>query len=426
MDTFPVAEAFLSKFKGNIYTHGFHVLPMVGMITAELGKRAILVADQFPGCTPYLEQVTQSISQAGITLLSLEPGASPNCPREDLFRITENLLHYSPNVIISFGGGSTIDAAKAAEVLHTLGGTIDEYFGTGLVSQALEKSGKKLLPHVAIQTASSSAAHLSKYSNITEVKTGQKKLIIDNAIIPARPVFDYGVTISAPPSLTADGAMDGISHALEVLYSAVDHPQYSYIEAIAVECIRLVVSYLPRAMKDMKDSIARYALGLATDLGGYMIMLGGTNGAHLTSFSLVDILSHGRACGMLNPYYTVFFAPAIQAPLKAVGNIFEQAGYTRKPLADLRGTELGIEVAEGMISFQKRMGFPTRLIDVPGFQDAHIERAISAAKNPQLKSKLENMPVSLTAETIDLYMLPILQAAKTGDLTLIKNVGDEK
>ena len=48
-------------------------------------------------------------------------------------------------------------------------------------------------------------------------------------------------------------------------------------------------------------------------------MLGGTNGGHLTSFSLVDVLSHGRACAMTNPYYTVFFAPAIQQPLQAGG-----------------------------------------------------------------------------------------------------------
>ncbi len=64
---------------------------------------------------------------------------------------------------------------------------------------------------------------------------------------------------------------------------------------------------------------AREALCLATDLGGYAIMLGGTNGGHLTSFSLVDILTHGRACALMNPYYTVFFAPAVEGPLQHRG-----------------------------------------------------------------------------------------------------------
>ena len=52
---------------------------------------------------------------------------------------------------------------------------------------------------------------------------------------------------------------------------------------MALECIRLVVNYLPRALAAPRSREAREALGLATDLGGYSIMLGGTNGAHLTS-----------------------------------------------------------------------------------------------------------------------------------------------
>jgi alcohol dehydrogenase len=54
--------------------------------------------------------------------------------------------------------------------------------------------------------------------------------------------------------------------------------------------------------------------------------------------------------------------------------------------------------------------------------DAHIERALTAAKNPQLKMKLQNMPVPLTAEMIDEYMGPILAAARDGDLSLIRSV----
>jgi len=275
---------------------------------------------------------------------------------------------------------------------------------------------------VAIQTAASSGAHLTKYSNVTDVKTGQKKLIVDTAIVPQRPVFDYAVTFGAPRSLTADGALDGLSHALEVLYSAVGKPEYDAVEAVAAECIRLVVKYLPQVLSAPRQPEAREALGLATDLGGYAIMLGGTNGAHLTSFSLVDILSHGRACGLMNPYYTVFFAPAIERPLRVVGQIYREAGYTTADVDRLGGRPLGMAVASAMIGFEKRVGFPATLGEVPGFTDAHLERALTAAKNPQLKMKLENMPVRLTADTVDEYMGPILRAAQVGDLALIKNV----
>jgi len=125
----------------------------------------------------------------------------------------------------------------------------------------------------------------------------------------------------------------------------------------------------------------------------------------------------------MNPYYTVFFAPAIEEPLRLVGRLFQEAGYTQADVDHLGGRALGLAVAEAMIAFEKRIGFPTTLSQVPGFSDAHIERALTAARNPQLKMKLENMPAPLTAETVDEYMGPVLWAAKTGDLGSIRNVG---
>jgi alcohol dehydrogenase len=419
---FDKARALLREFKGDSYIYGLGVLPQAGPAAAGLGRRAALVRSTFAGTDDWVRRLEDSLAAAGIELLGEIRGARPNAPREDLARITAELAALDPDVIVTFGGGSTIDAAKAAEVLRSLGGHIEEYFGTGLVSQALARSGRVLTPHVAIQTAASSSAHLTKYSNITELQTGQKKLIVDEAIVPVQPVFDYEVTAGAPADLTADGAMDGIAHCLEVLYGSAGKPGFDKVAGVAQEGIRLAVGYLPRALEDPHDTEAREALGLATDLGGYAIMLGGTNGAHLTSFSLVDILSHGRACGLMNPYYTVFFAPAIQEPLKLVGRIYRDAGYGDAGMDSLSGRELGMAAAEAMIAFGKRAGLPTTLSEVPGFGNEHIERALEAARDPQLKMKLENMPVPLTADMVDETIGPVLQAARTGNLNLIQNV----
>ena len=225
MSDFEKARKLLYELKGDAYLFGAGVLPRVGEVVATLGQRPesvegqrpALVRGTFPGSDDFVQTIRDSLAEAGVTLAGEIRGARPNAPREDLFRITDELKALDPDVIISFGGGSAIDAAKAAEALRTLGGEIDDYFGTGLVTQALTESGKSLTPHIAIQTAASSGAHLTKYSNITDVSTGQKKLIVDEAIIPAHPVFDYEVTYGAPPALTADGALDGIAHSLEVL-----------------------------------------------------------------------------------------------------------------------------------------------------------------------------------------------------------------
>jgi alcohol dehydrogenase len=391
-------------------------------VITSLGKRPVLVRDTFPGSDAFVRTIRNSAMSARAPLIGEVDGAGPNAPREDLFRIADSLKILEPDVVISFGGGSTIDATKAGEVLRTLGGGIDDYFGTGQVTQALAGSGKVLTPHVAIQTASSSGAHLTKYSNITDVSTGQKKLIVDEAVVPARPVFDYEVTYGAPPSLTADGALDGIAHSLEVLLGAVGKPFYDKVVPVARTSIALVVNYLPQAIENPQDKEARAALCLATDLGAYAIMIGGTNGGHLTSFSLVDVTSHGRACALMNPYYTVFFAPAIEPALRLLGEVYAEAGLTDVDMDSLGGRALGEAVAEAMFELSRRIGFPTTLAELPAFTDGHIDRALAAAKDPQLKMKLENMPVPLTADMIDEYMGPVLWAAKTGDLSLIKSV----
>ncbi len=422
MSNFEKARQLMEEFKGDRYAFGFGVLDQTGAMVSELGKQVATVCTAYPGSDELLTRVKANLEAAGLTVMDCLEGVRPNAPRQDLARLADEIRELDPKAIVVIGGGSTIDAGKAAEVLRTLGGDIEEYFGTGKVTEALTKRGKTLNPVVAIQTAASSGAHLTKYSNITDLETGQKKLIVDEAIVPPRAIFDYSVTMSMPRSLTADGALDGIAHCVEVFYGAVGQDNYKRIEEVAGEGVRLIVNHLERVMKDPENREGRQALGLGTDLGGYSIMLGGTSGGHLTSFSLVDILSHGRACAIMNPYYTVFFAPAIKEPLRVVGNIYKEAGLTTAHIDRLSGRDLGMAVAEAMINLSQRIGFPTTLGEVKEFTEAHIERALTAAKNPQLKMKLENMPVPLTAEMVDDYMGPILEAARDGDLSLIKNV----
>ncbi len=416
-------DALLADFKEGRFIYGEGCLGEVGDAVAAYGTKAILVRSQFPGIEPFVDQLRASLKLAGVELLEERVDiVRPNAPEEDMIQLVKLLGETRPDVVISMGGGSTIDAAKAAIVLDVLGGEIEDYFGVGKVSEALGKTSKKLTPHVAIQTAASSAAHLTKYSNLTNLETNQKKLIVDPAIVPQVPVFDYAVTYKTPAGLTLDGALDGMSHCLEVYFGATGLPIYEKAQEIASIAITLVVKYLPLVMADPNNKEARNALCAATDLGGYAIMIGGTSGAHLTSFSMVDILTHGRACALMNPYYAVFYAPAIQNQLRTLGKIYLAGGYSKANFDTLTDRELGLAFAGAMITFAEKVGFPTTLTEIEGFGKHHIERALGAAKNPQLKSKLENMPVPLTAELVDEYMGAILEAAQTGKLETIKTL----
>jgi len=420
------AKKLLKDWKGDSYTFGRGVLPQIGSLAAKHGKTALVVCNT-TYMKPVADAVVASLEKAGVQMAGgrIAPDAGPNAPRADVYRLESYILHYKPDCIIAVGGGSTIDACKAANLLAALGAAhtpeIDPYFGVGQVTEALKKTGKKLTPLIAVQTSASSGAHMTKYSNITDPTIGQKKLIVDEAIIPQECLFDYDTTASMPVPVTIDGALDAIAHAFEV-FSGIPAEKYDLAAKIAESAIELSVKYAPRVVKDPKDLEAREAIGLATDLGGYAIMVGGTNGAHLTSFSLVDVAGHGTACGVMNPYYLVFFSPAIQKHLQVVGGVFKKYGYIAEDLSKLSGKELGLAVAKGMVAFGKAIGAPTKLSDLKGFTEKHVERALSAAKDPQLEMKLKNMPVPLTAALVDEYMGPILRAAADGDFALIKTM----
>jgi len=429
------AKNILKEWKGDTYTFGEDVLEAAGRYAKKYGKKATLVVTELGQAwiEKPLNRIKASLKANGVVFETIN-GARPNAPREDVYRISLDVARLKSDVIVALGGGSTVDAGKAAAVLSTYkpsevmeilsagpgdADSIEPYFGTGIVTKIKEKTGRPVMPVVAVQTAASSGAHLTKYSNITDPVTGQKKLIVDEAIVPPASVFDYKITLDSPASLTVDGGLDGIAHAWEVFMSA-SGSSYEKVKEVAQLCIRLVVYGLQRIKKDKRDLEGRIALGLGTDLGGYSIMLGGTSGPHLGSFSLIDILSHGRACALLNPYYTVLFAPVIQDQLKIAGAVFKEAGYIKEEIKNLSGRNLGLAVANGMIAFSKDLDFPITLKEA-GATREHLDRMLTAAKNPQLKMKLQNMPTPMDAEKgdVDRLMKPVLEAAFTGDLSLI-------
>ena len=432
------AGALLKRWKGGSYAFGINCLEKVGDFAAEEGNSTMLVVISWKRkkwIEPFVDEIKSSLEKKGISILDIIPGARPNAPREDVYRIANQIAKRRPESVIAVGGGSTIDAVKAAVVLASLDSDdVETYFGKDLVTERLKAEGRKLYSIIAVQTAASSAAHLTKYSNVTDPLRAQKKLIIDEAIVPRWAVFDYTVTRKVPHALRLDGAMDGIAHCLEVVCGATGKPFFDKTMQIAEVGISLIVEALPRAIDEPEDEKAIESLGLGTDLGGYAIMVGGTNYGHLFSFSLVNKLTHGRACAIANPYVLVFFAPAIEKQLKLIGNIFRKAGYISEDVERYKGRELGVVVAKGMLSFLEKIKFPKSFGEV-GVDDEDKRRILNAAKNPQLWSKLEQAPISLiardsmgkidrrqTEENIDCYMGSLIDAIISGDFDKIKNM----
>jgi len=415
------AQALLLEFKGKSYVFGVGCLDKVGELASPFGKKALLITNIRARSEKEFSVIIQSLEQAGNEVIGPVQSARPNAPQEDVLRLVEEIKRAHPDCIVVVAGGSGIDAAKAANVLSVLGGDCEDYFGVGRVTQKVDSIGRSLIPLVAVQTASCSAAHLTKYSNITNVQKSQKKLMADEAIIPPKALFDYALARTMPPSLTVDGAFDGLSHCLEVFFGASE-ANFSKVQKIAETGLELIIRSVEKALGDGENIEAREDLGLGTDLGGYAIMVGGTSGPHLTSFSLVDILSHGRACAIMSPYFTVFFSPAIQRQLKILIKIYAKYGLVAPGAAELTGRDLAEAVAFGMLNLAQRLSLPTTLDEIQGYSGEHIKRILAAAKDPQLEMKLKSMPVPLDSGMVDGYLAPILEAARTGNFRLIRNM----
>lgn len=432
------AVKMLCEWKGEDYAFGMNVLESIGDLSQKAGKSTMLVVTGLGDeiwVEPLIKKIRSFLNKRGTLNLDIIKGAGANAPREDVYRIANQIGKKKPDSVIAVGGGSTIDAVKASCVLAALDSDdIEKYLGVGLVTESMQSEDKRLPVIIAVQTAASSGAHLTKYSNITDVLTGQKKLIVDDAVVPRYAVFDYTTTVNAPYAIKADGALDGIAHCLEVICGATGKPFYKKAMNIAEVGIDLIVKNLPEVVSNSDNMDAIEALGLGTDLGGYAIMVGGTNFGHLFSFSVVEKLTHGRACAIANPYIMVFFAPVIEEQLKMIGQIFHREGYIEEDFKKYKGRDLGMIVANGMIKFSERIKFP-KTFGEAGIGNEDKRRILNAAKNPQLWSKLEQAPVSLiardsnrkidkerTEENIEEYMGALLDGIIQGDFEKIKNI----
>ncbi|NLW50930.1 MAG: iron-containing alcohol dehydrogenase [Candidatus Brocadiaceae bacterium] len=416
------ARALIEEFKGEAYAFGPGAVASAGRLAARLGRRFLLVVGRSGGANGMRDGLRDAFRAAGLAIVDECPGAAPNSPLEDVERVRDRILAVRPDAVVGLGGGSLIDALKASVALACLGGRCDDYYGVGRVSARMRAEGKALMPHLAVMTAAASAAHLTKYANVTDMATFQKRLLIDEALVPCAAIFDYRATATMSPGFTRIGAFDGICHLLEV-YFGMDpgHALFPRVTEVALTGLELIVSALPRVLDDPGSQPMREAMGLGTDLGGYAIMMGSTNGPHLNSFSLVDLMDHGAATALLVPYYTCFFAPAIEEKLRNVGRVYRAHGLLEDgaDLDALAGMDLGMAVSGAMLTMARQAGLPTALNEVDGFGPQHVERMLSAAREPGLASKLAAMPIPMTAGDVERYMRPLLEAAALGDRSLI-------
>jgi acyl-CoA reductase-like NAD-dependent aldehyde dehydrogenase/alcohol dehydrogenase class IV len=208
-------------------------------------------------------------------------------------KATDLAHELNADIIVSLGGGSVIDTAKAVCVTLKNGGRADDHV-------ALMRLTEPQIPHIAIPTTSGTGSEVTNVSVIKSGSAGRKVYIIDNYITPSTAILDPCFTRSLPPGLTATTAMDAMTHAMEALTSIMSNP---ICDGHALQAIRLIRENLPKVMENGHDEQARNNMQLAATTAGWAFNIAQVGLAHAMAHTvgMLNNVPHGAACGIVLP-----------------------------------------------------------------------------------------------------------------------------
>ena len=210
--------------------------------------------------------------------------------------------------VIAFGGGSGLDVAKAVALMVGQDRPIFDFEDVGDNWTRVDTSG--VAPVIAVPTTAGTGSEVGRASIITDEANHVKKIIFHPSMLPELAILDPELTVSLPAHITAATGMDALSHNLEALCSPFYHPM---AEGIAIEGIRIVKDYLPRAVADGSDLEARIQMLVASSMGATAFQKG-LGGMHALAHPLGALYDahHGLLNAILMPYVLKLNRKAIE------------------------------------------------------------------------------------------------------------------
>lgn len=246
--------------------------------------------------------------------------------------------------LIAFGGGSPIDTAKAIKILTANPGPSTAYSGVGKVKNAG-------VPLVAINTTAGTAAEMTSNAVIIDSERQVKEVIIDPNLIPDIAVDDASVMLDIPPAVTAATGMDALTHAIEAFVSVGAHP---LTDANALEAIRLINLWLPKAVEEGHDLQAREQMAFGQYLAGMAFNSAGLGLVHALAHQpgATHNLPHGVCNAILLPIIENFNRPNAVARFARVA---QAMGVDTHGMSDEAAS---MEAINAIRALSKRVGIP--------------------------------------------------------------------
>ena len=290
-------------------------------------------------------KILTELDRAGIVwTMFAEVEANPSV--DTVERVRKLYLESGCQGFIAIGGGSPMDAAKAAAAR-----VVRPKTPVGKMAGLL-KVGRKIPPYIAVPTTAGTGSETTIAAVITDGETHHKYALMDLHLVPKYAVLDPEMTRELPPKITAATGMDALTHAVEAYLCWT----YNTAESIrlAEEAVQGVFRYLERAYRDGGDMQARTEMLIASFKAGFAFTRAGVGNVHAIAHTLGGLYNtpHGLANAVILPIVLEDYGAAVEEKLAHLAVI------TGLKLDGSRADKAAAFIAE-VRAMNRRMDIPT-------------------------------------------------------------------
>ncbi len=314
-DPFKLTDISWTSYLPTKILFGLNTLNKIDEICSNYGKSALIVSGNSPLKTGLLNRCVTLLETAGIHVKNCNAITSEPTVHQ-VNEIVSYIRNHKFDMLIALGGGSVIDATKAAAVIAIQGGKAEEYLTEN------KKLTDKTIPVIAIPTTAGTGAETSKGAIISWPEKELKGGIRGNMIFPKAAIVDPELTLTLSPEFTRITGFDIFTHAVETYLSR----KATYVTALfSRQAIKAVTQYLPKILLNPNDLEARANLSFYSMLMGYNLANSSTCLPHRLQYPLGVLTGTPHALG-LAALYPAWVKTTYQKSSKRFDDIAEWMG----------------------------------------------------------------------------------------------------
>ena len=354
-------------------------------------KRPLIVTDKGLADSSVIEKARSALAKSGVPV-AVFSDVRGNPTKANLDAGIEAFRKGKHDGVIAIGGGSALDIGKTIAFMHGQTRPVWDFEDIGDWWTRAET--KDIAPIIAVPTTAGTGSEVGRASVLTNEATHQKKIIFHPLMLPRIVIADPETTVGLPPFLTAATGFDALAHCFEAYCAPGFHP---LSDGIALEGMRLIKEYLPRAYKNGGDVEARSRMLAAASMGATAFQKG-LGAVHSISHPIGAFYDthHGLTNGVVLPYVMQFNRAAIENRMKLL------ARFLDLPKPGFEG------VLDWMLALRQELGVPHSLTELGVKEDRIEEMATKAVDDPSTGGN----PVPMKAPDF----AKVMRAALRGDV----------